>query len=153
MNQSIGEMALTPTGELTRRQFLVGAAVAATGTLLAAHGLPLPPAPLARPWPLERSSFAALLGQQFVLERAAVGPATLRLVAVERLRYPLGDAEQSFALWFRDEHGLALAQDTYSVAHGRTGRFELFLVPMRSASTPGYEAVFNRLPAAQAGGL
>lgn len=156
MKLRIGNPALDPPPrELTRRQFLVGMAVTATGTLFVADAL-VQPSLLLRVAPtkqfLVRSLFTPHLGDLFAATLAAGGALHLRLTAVRDTAFPLSDPEQSFEVEFQGDPRRQLPQDSYRLNHPRMGAFELFIVPGSVDGAAHYTAIFNRLPATHRGG-
>ena len=102
-------------------------------------------------FPIERSTFAARLGETF---RTVVEPGNqleLELVEVEALgsASPGGGSPPSvrqdpFSIVFRGPKDKALGQGTFRMEHDEIGSFDLFLVPIgEDQSGRQYEAVFN----------
>jgi hypothetical protein len=128
-----------------RRNFLHFAGLA-PATALA--GLAVQPAAQAASVPgsaLTRTSFAPLVGQDFVFETSALEQVTAKLVKMETLANlgPAQDPEGAFRLVFETQAG-ALPQQTFPVTHPRLGRFAMFVHP-NDAAGKFVEAVFNRL--------
>lgn len=131
---------------MSRRLFFKVVGVAG-GALLAAGGGVAAWLGWVLPAPLVRSSFTPRLGDTFQVQ-ADSAPLALQLVKIEAgpaAVQPSAASEQSFGLLFRGPADQPLRQGTYEFAHGRIGRFPLFIVPM--AAEPGaryYQAIFNR---------
>jgi hypothetical protein len=124
---------------LTRAQFLIRAGVAA----IAAAAPPALTATRARAATvLGRSYFAPHVGGVFYVATPG-GRVSVRLVSIDDVP-GAKNAERSFSLVFRGRAG-AFTQGTYSVAGGKAGRLQLFLVPVgKTSGLQRYEAVFNR---------
>jgi hypothetical protein len=125
---------------------LTGGALAALGGWRSsAAGGELPVASLVR------SRFVSRVGDTFLAgSDAALVP--LQLFKVRDLHSArsnvaqgrLVDPERSFSLLFRGPVGMPLPQETYQFDHGRLGRFDLFIAPMRPEQDARYyEAIFN----------
>ena len=93
-----------------------------------------------------RSTFTALVGEEFIFETSALETARARLVKVDGLAHagPARDPEGAFRLLFETVPGDALKQQTFPVSHPRLGRFALFVSPNDSQGRV-VEAIFNRL--------
>lgn len=103
--------------------------------------------------PLERSVFAAHLGETFFARSGAPSVIPLELIAVHAVghaaAHPSLDThtfENCFSVLFRGTQ--SLPQATYPFSHPQMGNFPLFIVPMaQDDASFAYQAVFHRLPA------
>src|SRR5450755_1668153 len=128
---------------MSRRRFVIGAGLAAGAGLVAPISIGSMPAAAAPASPivegrlLHREDFAPLVGDIFEVGSGMGRHVELRLHAVldpkpvstrnSASRHPQPRTE-NFMIEFRGA-GEALAQDTYQLAHGRLGRFTLFMAP------------------------
>jgi len=86
--------------------------------------------------------FAQHLNSQFQVESGAGPAVTLELVEANQLPAPAG--YEAFSLVFRGPASSFLTQGIYHFTHSETGRFDLFIVPIRQDQGGlYYEAVFN----------
>ncbi|HEY3861627.1 MAG TPA: hypothetical protein VGO59_07050 [Verrucomicrobiae bacterium] len=138
------------SSNLTRRKLLFDAAA------LIALGLAAPEAVVAesivpcwRKRALSEISFQSLARQtntRFAV-RAAAGPAiTVSLTETAMREAASGPEHESFSLIFSGARGEMLGQETYEFEHWLLGRFDLFIVPVLTASRSriDYEAVVHR---------
>jgi len=92
---------------------------------------------------LDKTTFAARLGETFIVHPESGDPVTLVLTEVSRASEPV---ERPFTLLFHAPDGAVLTQRTYEVENAAMGRFDLFLVPVGPDPETRwlrYEAVFN----------
>jgi hypothetical protein len=143
----------------TRRQFLFGC----SALTLAASFAPasLWSAPPSRNVSLDQISFetlAAQVGTVFTISQKSAATAALKLVEAKLTPsvYPVAqhaeDAKnEKFFLMFCGPKHPALTQDTHIFEHADLGRFQMFIVPVRTKDSRRtyYQAIFNR-PVAQA---
>lgn len=126
-----------------RRAFLkfAGLAPAAAAGLVSAGS-----ARAATAGPLTRSTFAPLVGEEFRFECGPFEARPARLLRVAALGQGAGkvESENRFRLEFEPAVAGSIAQETYTVAHPRLGRFALFVSP-NDGEGRVVEAVFNRL--------
>jgi hypothetical protein len=160
MPNTIPEKTSSSTIRISRRAFLTGAAVIATGsTLFTVRQAQLlgPNASLEELLAtLQRSTFARFVGDTFELKQGTEEQAALRLATVRDLSINITFSseqqtrayhEASFSILFRGPLDGSLQQGTYTVEHRRMGTFPLFIVPMQAGQDGAYyEATFNRLP-------
>lgn len=131
---------------ISRRMFLQGLGVlAAGGAALGAAGAALAqlPPPEVALETLDRTAFAAHVGEAFRVTLAPTSVALFRLVAVRSL----GGADQSrsFSLLWSGPVAQAATQDQYRFEHDVMGSFPLFIVPQDADRRQQlYEAIFNR---------
>jgi uncharacterized protein DUF6916 len=96
---------------------------------------------------LNKKDFLATLNSEFVIESAGNRIKT-RLVDISDLPRPknAGDKE-GFSLLFRGSRAHSLQQNTYTIEHGKLGRFSFLLVPAphEDKSNKYYVATINRL--------
>lgn len=134
---------------LSRRDFFKAIGLGSvTGALLLAGGRSLVTWML--PTALQRSTFAARVGESFNVSSGAGALTSVQLVNVRDLGVVASQAgspsEQSFSLAFRGPQEHPLIQGTYDFGHRRMGGFQLFIVPMAvDGEGRYYEAVFNRM--------
>lgn len=131
-----------------RRDFVVGA-LAGAGCLAWA-GLSADEAAAAQVGRAKdrfHARIAAQVGTDFRLRSKTAGRATLELIETQEGR--VTSREHARHLWhkpfsalFRRKRGDELPQETYHVSHPVLGTFDLFIVPVGSA-TGEYEAVFS----------
>jgi hypothetical protein len=101
------------------------------------------------------TTFSRLVGTGFQFY-PGLAPVKLELLQVAataagrfgRPRAGRGPEPEEFSLIFRGPHDQPLLQETYPVAHGRIGRFVMFIAPIWPVRTARagrfYEAAFNR---------
>jgi len=139
----------------TRRRFLAKCSVLSVAAFVPASAWALPSRHTLTA--LERISFedfARCVGGSFRVVvpnapdvRLELFKAELRTPTAADFRFKSKDMDnEKFSLIFRGSHKSPLNQDSYVVAHARTGRFFLFLAPVvgRDTTRRYYEAVFNR---------
>lgn len=106
---------------------------------------------------LNFESFAEELGSEFRVPIGEPGGLALRLIRAERQKPSLRSnpngpdaAFEKFSLVFAGSRTHQLTQETYTFAHPRLGRCEMFIVPVGTLdpAVHKYEAVFSRLPTA-----
>ena len=136
-----------------RRQFLLSCSTLTMGVGL--MPLRLLSAPLiSREFSLGEirfETFAAHLGTCFTVSKNSTTARTLKLVEAQLmlLKHPLAhhaaDAQnEKFSLMFSGASDLPLTQDTYIFEHTETGRFAMFIVPVKIKDATYYQAIFNR---------
>jgi hypothetical protein len=172
MQDVLNHQAREPRSAITRRAFFqrMGAVIVGSALFLggrfapAAHAAPqiesprrgARTAPTDAPdirSPLERSVFAAHLGETFRVQASTLGVIPLELFAVHapvqlsaRTRPDEHTFENCFSIGFRGTR--SIPQGTYTFSHPQMGSFPLFIVPMTQDDTSfTYQAVFHRLPA------
>lgn len=89
------------------------------------------------------ADFEALVGTPFELDAGVAGPVPAELLEA-RAGASAGPRGGGFSLLFRAATADGLQQGTYSLAHPRLGRLDVFLVPVgHEAGGLLLEAVFN----------
>jgi len=92
-----------------------------------------------------RVMFDSNLNTKFKVRHEVYGDVDLELIDVTCTPNASSDYE-GFSLTFIDATNRPLPQQTYAMEHGEMGKFDLFIVPVKSdARGRYYQAIFNRL--------
>ncbi|MEK6289189.1 MAG: hypothetical protein AABO57_26040 [Acidobacteriota bacterium] len=96
--------------------------------------------------------FTETLKSKFTFRLGEVALTDLTLIEVIDLNPPFAKSDGTstrdcFSLVFKGPRNLPLGQNTYTVEHGKLGKFELFVVPGDTNGRPGirYGAIINRI--------
>lgn len=93
---------------------------------------------------LSRDTYLPLLNDLFHARQENGEDFEIELIGISELQ--TRPQQEQFSLLFRTIGGAMPGQDLYEVEHPKTGKFELFLVPVSgSEKALELEAVFNRL--------
>jgi hypothetical protein len=96
---------------------------------------------------LNQAAFARCVNTDFVFSQPYKRSVKVKLIKVNDLTPPNArHGRECFAAIFAGPTNTPLPQETYSVAHGSLGNFDMLVVPVgRDRQRTYYEAVFNRL--------
>jgi hypothetical protein len=100
---------------------------------------------------LSSAIFKENLNTKYSFSLGGVKLAYLVLIQVIDLNPPtvkgVTNGKECFSLVFQGPASLPLRQETYTIDHGKMGRFQLLIVPASKSdpARPHYEAVINRL--------
>lgn len=98
---------------------------------------------------MTRAMFTENLKTKFAISLGGVKLGYMVLIGVNNLNpsYVRSDPTSSrecFSIVFQGPRGLNLRQETYTLDHGKMGKFQLLIVP-QDRSSQHYEAIINRV--------